>query len=285
VTFASDSTKNMELAPGARATVKYEYTVTEANAEAGSVVNTATAAGKAADGSDISETSSVTVETKAVEPEPEPTPTPTDDDDDPTPTPTPTDDDDDPTPTPTPTPTPGGGGTPRGTANVAPAPGPAPAPAPDETVIPDDPTPEVEPEVDIVDPEPPLAEGTWALLNLLSAIVTALGAAVALFRKKEEEDDENDPEGTKKPKNDEEEEKDNRGKKMLASKLAGAVAGVASPITFLLTEDMSNTMALTDKWTILMLAMLAGQVVAAVLNKRASKLDDEEEENAEAAAN
>jgi hypothetical protein len=115
--------------------------------------------------------------------------------------------------------------------------------------------------------------------------VTALGAAVALFRKKEEEDDENDPEGTKKPKNDEEEEKDNRGKKMLAAKLAGAVAGVASPITFLLTEDMSNPMALTDKWTILMLAMLAGQVVAAVLNKRASKLDDEEEENAEAAAN
>ena len=180
----------------------------------------------------------------------------------------------------------GGGGNPDGGGNPVVNPGGGnPDPG---AVVPDDPTPTTEPPTTVIDdPEPPLAEGTWALLNLLSAIVTALGAAVALFRKKEEEDDENDPEGTKKPKNDgeEEEEKDNRGKKMLAAKIAGAVAGVASPITFLLTEDMSNPMALTDKWTILMLAMLAGQVVAAVLNKRASKLDEEEEENAEAAAN
>ena len=48
----------------------------------------------------------------------------------------------------------------------------------------------------------------------------------------------------------------------------------------MLTEDMSNPMALTDKWTILMAAMLAAQVVAAVLNKKASELDDEEEAEA-----
>ena len=46
----------------------------------------------------------------------------------------------------------------------------------------------------------------------------------------------------------------------------------------MLTENMSNPMALTDKWTVLMAAMLAAQVVAAVLNKKASELDDNEEE-------
>ncbi len=72
---------------------------------------------------------------------------------------------------------------------------------------------------------------------------------------------------------------------MLAAKIAGAVAGVAAPITFILTEDMSLPMQMIDKWTLLMLVMLAAQIVTAILNKRASKLDDEDDEEAEAAAN
>ena len=205
----------------------------------------------------------------------------------PTPGPTPT-----PTPTPVPTPTPapaapaapgGGGGAPAGgAAAVAPA-----APAADGAVVPDAPVPEAEPEVEIPEPATPLAAGTWALINLISAIVTALGAAVALFRKKEEDDeDEEDQDNAKAAKDEEEnEEDDNRGKKMLAAKIAGAVAGVAAPITFILTEDMSLPMAMIDKWTLLMLVMLAAQVVTAILNKKASELDDEDDEDAEAAAN
>ena len=65
---------------------------------------------------------------------------------------------------------------------------------------------------------------------------------------------------------------------MLAAKLVGAIAGIAAPITFILTEDMSLPMVMVDKWTILMLIMLAVQVVAAIANKKASELDDEEEE-------
>ena len=65
---------------------------------------------------------------------------------------------------------------------------------------------------------------------------------------------------------------------MLAAKIAGALAGIAAPITFLLTEDMSLPMIMIDKWTILMLIMLAVQIVAAIFNKKASELDDEEEE-------
>ncbi|MBR3376761.1 MAG: InlB B-repeat-containing protein, partial [Mogibacterium sp.] len=162
----------------------------------------------------------------------------------------------------------GGGGGPTVTPD-----GPVPP-----NVIPDEPIPTVDPPVDIVDPAPPLAEGTWALINLISAIVTALGAVIALFRKKEDEDEDEDNMYK------EEDEDDNRGKKMLAAKIAGALAGVAAPITFFLTEDMSLPMAMIDKWTVLMVAMLAVQVVAAVFNKKAAETEDDQE-TAEEAAN
>ena len=165
----------------------------------------------------------------------------------------------------------GGGG---GGGDNPPGPGPG---GDDPEVIPDEPVPEVVPEV-IPDDPTPTAGGVWALINLISAILTALGAIIALFRKKEEEDE--DEQNMYK----EEDEDDNRGKKMLAAKIAGALAGVAAPITFILTEDMSLPMALVDKWTVLMVAMLAVQVVAAVFNKKASELNDDDDA-AEATAN
>ena len=64
---------------------------------------------------------------------------------------------------------------------------------------------------------------------------------------------------------------------MLAAKIAGALAGVAAPIAFILTEDMSLPMVMIDKWTLLMIIILAVQIVAAVLNKKASEAPDEEE--------
>ena len=158
---------------------------------------------------------------------------------------------------------PGGGG---GNPGVTPA-GPT-----DPEVIPDEPTPTTEPDETIIPDEPTPTTLTWAVLNLISAIITALGALIALFRKKEEDE------------NADEYEDDNRGKKMLAAKIAGALAGVAAPITFFLTEDMTNVPTLVDKWTVLMLAMLAVQVVAAIFNKKASKAP-EADDAAEEAAN
>ena len=42
-------------------------------------------------------------------------------------------------------------------------------------------------------------------------------------------------------------------------------------------------MALIDKWTLLMAVFLVAQIAAAIFNKKASELDDEEEEEAEPA--
>ena len=132
--------------------------------------------------------------------------------------------------------------------------------------------------------------GAWALANLVSAFVTAFGALIALFRRKEEEDDDDPdgPEGSASPdklagaaQNDED-GSDNRGIKMFASKLLGTLAGVAAPIAFLMTEDMSLPMQIFDKWTLLMIVILAVQVAAAIFNKRSSKLEEDKEESAEA---
>ena len=244
VKFKGSKGKNITLAPGASAKLTYNYTVTAANVRAGRVVNTATAQGSAPNGSRPSDSDSVTARTRANG---------------------------------------GGGGNPGRRNPAGPAPGgPAVTPAAPAdgaaVVVPEEPVPEAEPEVEIEESETPLAAGAWALVNLICAVVTALGAIVALFRKKEDDDEDEDE-----PKTDEEDEDDNRGKKMLASKIAGTVAGVAGPVAFILTEDMSLPMQMVDKWTLLMVVILAAQIVAAIFNKKASELDDEDEE--EAAAN
>ena len=53
-------------------------------------------------------------------------------------------------------------------------------------------------------------------------------------------------------------------------------------ITFILTEDMTARMVLTDRWTLLMVAMLAVNGVLAFVtrNKKEEDEDEEEEENA-----
>ena len=132
---------------------------------------------------------------------------------------------------------------------------------------------------DIVDEETPLA-GVWALINLIAAILTLAGGVIALFRRKEQEDGQNDA-----AKAEAEDENDSRSRKMFAAKAAGALAAIAAPIAFILTEDMSLPMVMADRWTVLMIVILAVQIVAAALNKKASKLEDNEEELAAEGAN
>lgn len=129
-------------------------------------------------------------------------------------------------------------------------------------------TPMAAPEAVIADSAAPLAaNGAWALLNLIMTVITGIISAVLLtgyFGKKEDEEDDNEDAETKR-----------KGLVRLASIIPAAGAIIA----FILTEDMSLQMALTDRWTILMAVILLIQAVTAMFAK---KEKEENEETAEA---
>ncbi len=92
------------------------------------------------------------------------------------------------------------------------------------------------PETVVPQASPSVAEETrsWALINLICILLSALGMIFAINRK--EEYDEN-------------EEKRNNS----FSKLLGIIPVILSIPFFLLTEDMNYTMVLTDKYTLMMM--------------------------------
>lgn len=127
-----------------------------------------------------------------------------------------------------------------------------PAPAPEQ--VPSDATPLAAPE-----PEP---EGAWALLNLLAAALTCLASVFRLAGLRSDgESDESEDEETRR----------NRR----AMRVVTLVPAVGSVVAFLLTEDMSQPMALLDAWTPMMGAIL---LVQAVIVWLASNKDEEQDE-------
>ncbi|MEG0276766.1 MAG: InlB B-repeat-containing protein [Coprobacillus sp.] len=102
----------------------------------------------------------------------------------------------------------------------------------------------------IIDNQVPQAkiDGTWALINLISAIATVIVAAI-LFILKSKKDEESS------------------SKLDLIIKVIGIIIAVASVIIFFVTEDMSLKMAMSDKWTFAMLGLLVVEVILAVFKK------------------
>ena len=142
------------------------------------------------------------------------------------------------------------------------------APAPATAEIENTPAPMASPAAVIEDEDVPLAEGSaWALINLILTLVTGLVSAILLVgyfgRKDDEEDEENDEDNTKR-----------KG----VARLASIVPAVGSIIAFIITEDMTNPMALTDRWTILMAVILLVQAVIAILAKKSVEDDSDEAE-------
>ena len=68
-------------------------------------------------------------------------------------------------------------------------------------------------------------------------------------------------------------------KKKGVARVLSLLPAVASIITFILTEDMSLPMVLVDKWTILMVAFLAVNVILAILSKKRKKDEDDEDQS------
>lgn len=139
--------------------------------------------------------------------------------------------------------------------------------------------------VEIEDEDTALAGNSakaWALINLLAMIATAVLGIILLvlaLKKKEEDEEEEDENTVKAESEEDEEDEEDKEKNKKVLKLCGLIPAIASVIVFILTENMRNPMAYTDKWTVLMIILLVVEIVLAILSKK--KKDDEEDENEE----
>ena len=132
---------------------------------------------------------------------------------------------------------------------------------------------------EILDDDTPLARGpggsVWALINLISMILTvgiSLGMVITYFKKKKDEEEDEKTGEVKRELTEEEEEKNERRK----GKFLGLIPGIGSVVAFILTEDLSGRMVLTDRWTVLMLAILVIGAALAYLTRNEKDKDEEE---------
>ena len=149
---------------------------------------------------------------------------------------------------------------------------PTPDPDPVIEVITTDPAPKTDGPVDITtDPTPTTQPGgrAWALVNLISTVLSCLIAIcmiVTIKKRKDEEEEEAYRQEIKDDKEEKEEENDRK-----RSKLLGLIPSIGSIIAFILTEDMRLPMILVDKWTLLMLILLAVTILLAYFTRHKEK--------------
>ena len=160
----------------------------------------------------------------------------------------------------------------------------------------DDGTTTDEPEVEEVeDDETPLSDGEveevednatpksndsiWALINLIAAIVTVILGLFLLLSKRHrnDEDEDEDERQARMARGEEKEQEQKRG---WICKVLGVVVAIVSVVFFILTEDMSLPMALTDKWTIWMIVIAIIELVLVLVGRRWKDVDDDEEQQA-----
>lgn len=162
---------------------------------------------------------------------------------------------------------------------------PTPEPEPIEPTKPEPKTPQPQPQIQptediiIATTNPPTTtinpaptpkaepEGSWALINLIATIFACICALILLFVRKD----------TKNNEPTDEEKKDMR--KILATKIASILVSIISVIAFILTEDVSLPMVLTDKWTFLMILLLIIEIVNIFIIRRQSKGEEDNDSN------
>ncbi len=210
--------------------------------------------------------------------------------------------DDDPTPTPTPTPS-VNPGCPAGTmwnedaktcqtivVPVTPTVNPTPTNTPEATVTPSA-TPEAtasaEPEKSaeptasasaetIVDPDATpevVTKGHWALINLIAAVVSVLLGVVLVLSKNKKDKDEDEEEQN------EDEEEVKRHKRW---KVVSVVDAILAVLVFIFTENMTLSMVLVDKWTMLMVLFAVVSVISLVLGRKYHEDEEDDEDKVQA---
>ena len=178
------------------------------------------------------------------------------------------------------------GTTPNGTTPLA----PAPKIVAEETTMPDQNPPAVQEteKVQLQDSPVPKAAPTenWALLNLILCILTVLGSAALLLtfflrKKKEEENgtEKQNPYITSKTQNDKENKDQDQIKRHGVWRLISLIPSVGSIIAFILTENMSNPMAIFDQWTAMMAVITVIQVIIMIFSKKRYDREDHDDDH------
>ena len=190
----------------------------------------------------------------------------------------------------TPTPTPGGGDEGTGTDTTPTTGGPVAVAdddadaedEPEEEEVEDEETPLSDGEEDVDEGKTPLAKiDVWALINLIAAIITVLFGLILLLSKRHKNDDEEDEE-ERQARIERGEEKEQEQKRGWICKVLGVLVAIGSVVLFILTEDMSLPMAMTDEWTIWMIIIAVVELVLLLVGRHWKDVDDDEEEQAQA---
>lgn len=134
---------------------------------------------------------------------------------------------------------------------------PAPTAKPTETIAESEP-PKAESEPEVIEDEEtplaPMANGKWALVNLVLMILTVLASLLMLLGVI----------GKKRGRN-------NKSFWRIAS-LIPAIGALAA---FVLTENMKLPMAMVDRWTLLMVIIAVLQLIVAVMSKKQNESEDD----------
>lgn len=133
---------------------------------------------------------------------------------------------------------------------------PTPGPAAENVTIDENETPKAKGETKINENKTPLANANdqWSLFNLLITFaIIAFAAFIILLKNKNERN-----------------EDDSKTFKFILKAMSGIFSIVAIAI-FVLTQDISSTMAIFDQWSILMTTLLLAQFIVMVLVKNVNK--------------
>ena len=110
-------------------------------------------------------------------------------------------------------------------------------------------------------------EKYWALINLICVILSALFALISLFIKRKKYEDEDLQKKEK--------------RKKLILKIIGVILFICGIVLFILTEDMTATMTLIDKWTLLNVLLFINNLLAFFILIDSKKEDEEEDKEEE----
>lgn len=110
----------------------------------------------------------------------------------------------------------------------------------------------------------------WALINLICVILSAIFTLISLFIKRKKYEDEDLQKKEK--------------RKKIILKIIGIILFICGIVLFILTEDMTATMILIDKWTLLNVLLFINNLLAFFIlidSKKENGEEDEEEKDEE----